>query len=284
MQKSFKGAMPKITRYTLGTMGMTDRNNPDHVKTARAGMEAGIWFHSSADYPGVSEVLKIAFREDPAHVPRLILKTDGKGPDKLKATVENQVRDLGIGKIDIAQVCGEPDVDKSFRPGCALHEMMCDLKRRGLVGNFVLENWRWTSDEALKAVRDDLFDAHTFYWNATERQASNALFDMMRARHTKILALRTLGGGTCNRDPDLPEERVQAIHAIYQRSGCASQVEFRLRFILSQPNVLTTIGGASKVERLNLYLEAERNFRPLDGKIIAEIDALHRQWYAAGAR
>lgn len=277
---TYKDKLPKISRYTLGTMGMTDKNNPDHIKTARAGMDAGIWFHSSADYPGVNEVLKIAFREDPAHVPRLILKTDGKGPDKLKATVENQVRDLGIAKIDIAQVCGEPEVDKSFRSGCELHDMMCELKQRGLVGNFVMENWRWTSGEALKAVKDDLFDAHTFYWNATERQANNELIDLMRRKNTKILALRTLGGGTYNRDPALPEERVKAINEICEHSGCVSQVDFRLRYILSQPNVLTTIGGASKVERLNLYLDAERNFEPLDRKIIESIEALHRQWYA----
>jgi aryl-alcohol dehydrogenase-like predicted oxidoreductase len=73
---------------------------------------------------------------------------------------------------------------------------------------------------------------------------------------------------------------VKAINEIYERSGCASQVDFRLRYILSQPNVLTTIGGASKVERLNLYLDAERNFEPLDRKIIESIEALHRQWYA----
>ena len=131
---------------------------------------------------------------------------------------------------------------------------------------------------AVYVVKDDLFDAHIFYWNVVNREANNELIDLVQEKQTKILALRTLGGGINN--AGVPEDRAKALDELYERSSCKSQVDFRVRFILSQPNVLTTIRGAGKVDRLKMYLDAERSFEPLPQEIIDEINALHRQWFA----
>lgn len=279
---SFRGALPAISRYTFGTGNVSDTSNPEHIKVVRAAMDAGVWFHSSDAYGngGTFEVLKKAFAEDPAHKPRCIFKVDGLGADLLRGVVEKSISGTGVDRVDVAQVCGNPP-PPTLRPGSALHDTMVELKERGLVGSYVLENFYAFSPNSIDAVGNDLFDGVIYYYNVINREVSNELYDLMWERRTPQLALRSIGGAltTFGWTADAPEMEAE-LEAAYAESGAPSRLAFRYRYPLTNPNVVTTIGATSKTQHLAELLDADRDFKPLPGEVFARIDALQRKWFA----
>ena len=279
---SFRRPFPEISRYTFGTGQVHDPSNPDHVKVVRAAMDAGVWFHTSSAYGGgsVYRVLRAAFQEAPDKIPHIIFKVDGRQADLLREAVDEQLLGTGVDHIDIAQLCGNPD-PAGLRPGSELFDAMCDLQQQGKVGSYVLENYWSFSANALEAVREDVMDGYIFYYNVVNREATNKLYLFLEQRQANILALRTLGGGPLNfNDTGDPDGAREALEAIYARSGCSSRSEFRMRFLLSIPNIRTTIGATNKLGHLQAFLETGWTGRSLDEEIVSEIKALHRKWFA----
>lgn len=284
---AFRGELPELTNYTFGTGSIGDTDNPEHIKVARAAMEAGVWFHTSAEYGkgAVFEVLKAAFAEDRAGVPHCIFKVNGEDPDRLRETVTGAIAATGVERVDIAQMCGRPSAGDDLQPGQPLHDTMCELKEQGLVGSYVLELFRPSMADSVRAVADDLFDGYIYYYNVVDREVSNELYDLMERKGSNVLSLRAVGGGAGNlgyvgdRSAIMPAMH-EAIADLFERSGCASEIEFRMRFPLSAPNVRTTIGATTKLEHLNQYLRTLGSFKPLAAEIVEEIRALHRQWFA----
>lgn len=277
-----RGQLPELSRFTYGTMslGAGAYDMAADVKVARAAMDSGVWFHTSADYGETYKVLRRAFDEDRARVPKLIVKMDAKFPEKTHAVIEGTVRDLGVERVDIAQMCWHVDaagIAGQARDNGPRWQAFCDLKKRGLVGNFVLEIWppALSCENGVEAVQNDLVDGLIFYYNLFERFVSNELFDLIEKRKTKVLALRTLGGGRAQPTQD---PKGQALEALFQKSGCRNMLEFGVRFVLSDPNVQTTICGTRRLEHLNALLDAARNFKPLDSAVVSEVKSLHRKW------
>jgi aryl-alcohol dehydrogenase-like predicted oxidoreductase len=278
--------LPPISRYTLGTANIRDKANREHIRVARAAMDAGIWFHSAAEYAegAVFDVLAAAFREDPRHIPQCIFKIKSFSPEAFRASIEEAIARTGVPRVDIAQICWYmPDIDKDLRPGCALHDAMCDMLRQGKVGNYVLEFFRPSKPNMLRIVGEELFDAYIYYHNVVNREVSNEMYDLLARKSSPVLALRTVGGGA----GDLgfsPQEEGEATRAkladLVRRSGAADEMDLRMRFPLSYPRNLTTIGATTSVAHLNAFLELGRNPRPLPPDILGEIDALHRRWFA----
>jgi len=283
---TYRNRLPQLSTFTFGTAEIRDPANPEHLKVARAAMDAGVWFHSAREYGNVYEVLKIAFKEDPKHVPPCIIKIHGGDAEKMRDAVETTLRDTRLPCIAVGQVCGQPDPVKDLRPGCRLYDTMGALQEEGKVGAYVLELWRPETPTRMELVKQDLFDAYIFYYNVVDREVPNALFDLLEGRRSKILSLRTLGGGDAKygytgvRDEKLVAAMRTALEDLYQRSGCSSRIEFRMRFPMSVPNVITTIGATAKMNHLKAFLECHRNFRPLAPEIVAEVRRLHRIWFA----
>lgn len=283
---AFRGELPELTNYTFGTGNINDTSNPEHAKVARAAMDAGVWFHTSAEYGkgGVFEVLKSAFSENPSKTPHCIFKINGRDPDLFRESVTGAIAGTGVERVDIAQVCGRPSAD-DLQPGRPLHDTMCELKEQGLVGSYILEFFRPSTADSIRAVADDLFDGYTYYYNVIDREVSNELYDLMQSKGSAVLGLRTVGGGTGSfgyagdRSAIMPAMQ-KAIAGLCERSGCTSEIEFRIRFPLSAPNIRTTIGATTKLEHLDQYLRTLGSFKPLAAEIVAEIQALHRQWFA----
>ena len=82
-----------LTSFTFGAMSLG--NDPDkmaaHVGVARAAMESGVWFHASQEYAGGGAfmILRHAFMEAPAQVPKLILKIRCDNAAVLKFDVDS---------------------------------------------------------------------------------------------------------------------------------------------------------------------------------------------------
>jgi aryl-alcohol dehydrogenase-like predicted oxidoreductase len=278
--------LQSISRYTLGTANLKDKNNPEHVRVARTAMDAGIWFHSSTEYAdgAVFATLAKAFKEDPKHIPHCIFKIKSWDKEILEQTVTEAITVLGVPRVEIAQICWYmPDADKDLKPGCALHEKMCELKEKGMVVNYVLEFLRPTTENMIRIVERELFDGYIYYHNVVNREVSNQMYDLLLSKKAPILALRTVGGGA----GDLgfaPKEEADFVRGKLrewtERSGCASEIEMRMRFPLSHQHNLTTVGATTKVKNLMSFLEMGKHHVPLPKDVLDEIDALHRRWFA----
>ena len=69
--------------YIYGTTRLGDEKIPfdERVRTARAAMEGADWFHTSHTYGDALKVLRAAFDQDRARVPKLIVKIGWKRAD-----------------------------------------------------------------------------------------------------------------------------------------------------------------------------------------------------------
>ena len=278
--------------YIYGTTRLGDQNLPfeDRVKVARAAMDGTSWFHTSHAYGNALEVLRAAFDEDAARIPRLIVKIGWKTVEELRDVVHKHLIALRLDSLDIGQLCLSDSLAEDYASGGACYEEFARLKQQGLVHRFVLEVFPWTSDVALKALRggypEGTVDGYIFYFNPLQRFPSNELWDELVARKEPMIAMRTVAGGNIHRLRDVPgyawksylQERAAEVVPIFERSGVESWTEFCVRFAHSFPLVRATVGATSKLENLQEFLAAARNIEPLPADIVDEIVKLHYRW------
>lgn len=281
-----------LSRFMYGTTRLGDESLPfaDRVKTARAAMETGIWFHTSHTYGDTFRVLRAAFDEDRAHVPPAIFKIGWNSISELRDIIRQNLEPLGLERMAIGQLCLGGQLAEEFRTGGPCYEGFKQIQQEGLVERFVLEVWPWNSHVALDALRagypDGVVDGYIFYFNPLQRFVSNELFDLLRERNEPILALRTVGGGPVHRQRDVPgaapaylQQRAAQVAPLFEQSGCATWTEFCTRFVFGYPEVRTTIGATSRIENLHEFLEAVAVREPLPAEIQRSVQDLQRSWY-----
>lgn len=285
------GRLSDLSPFIYGTTRLGDDSLPfaERVGTARAAMDAGVWFHTSHTYGDTFRVLRAAFDEDRAHVPPLIVKIGWTSIPEIRDVIRQNAEPLGLEQIALGQLClGEP-LAAEFRSGGPCYEGLRRIKDEGLVGRYVLEVWPWNSDVAVDALRsgyaEGLVDGYIFYFNPLQRFASNGLFDLIRQRDQAIIAMRTVGGGPVHRQRDVPgaapdymRERAAQVAPLFERSGCATWTEFCVRYILGVRQVRATVGATSRTEHLAGFLEAAQHWTPLPDEIQGAVQALQRAW------
>jgi len=293
--------MLPLTPFTFGCMSLGNSDDiadiRAQIKVVRAAMDAGVSFHASREYAGggAFTIMRHAFEEEPARLPKLILKIRCDNALLLKFDVEDARRRLNIGRIDIAQLVRarhdrRPVVD-DFLQGGEMWQACEKLRHEGKVGVFAMEIFESFSPDAIRAVQAGLFPAYIFYFSPGERQTSNDLFDMLMERKEPILSLRTLCGGILDpsriaqirekNSEDGAVARFEALHPIYEKTSAKSWAEFSMSFLRAFPNVLTTIAGTSSEKHLHELLEADRTAKPMAAPLADEIKTLHRKWAAA---
>lgn len=273
--------------YTFGSMslGRSEETLEQDIAVARRAMEAGVWFHSSPTYNRgfTYMVLRHAFDEARHQVPHLILKLRDGSPKLLRFEAEDACRRLGIDAIDVAQL-----VSMQRGPGCLTDQLLkggpiadelSSLRQRGLVKQAVIFVDLGNSDAGVAALASPLVDGLTLYWNACQRDCSEAAWRRIQADRIPVLALRTLAGGP--RDTESASRRQQA-DALAQASGCADDVEFALRLACSIPAIKTTIGGTATLSHLDRYLSCAASAKPLPADVVAQWDALVRDGLPTG--
>lgn len=268
---------PAPTCYTFGSMSLgaeLDHLAQD-IRTVRLAMKAGVWFHSSPTYHRgfTYMVLRMAFDQDRAHQPPLILKIRDGSPELLRFETEDACRRLGIEAIDIAQLVSmTPDLVSQLNAGGGpIVEELASLRERGLIRQAVLYLHRSNADAAVEAAANPLINGVTLYWNAVQRDSTPSAWAKIRERNIPVLALRTLGGGPA--DDRLTEKRLRLAPLLVE-TGSASEVVFNLRLAASYPEVRTTIGGTANPEHLQAFLDAARNPEPLPEKILQAVDEI----------
>jgi len=275
--------MLAFTPYTFGSMSLG--KNPAEVAqdlaVVRRAMEAGVWFHTSPTYNNgfTFMVLRMAFDADRARVPRLMIKVRDATVALMRFEVEDSCRRLGIDGIDVAQLVSMDTnpgnlVEQLRAGGGPLVDELASLRSRGLIRQAVLFINAQNSEAAVEAVAHDLIDGVTLYWNACQRDCTDAAWTAIEGRGIEVLALRTLGGGPADKGS---AAKAAELAALIKESGCRDATEFNLRLAASVPAVRTTIGGTSSPANLENYLASAANAKPLPPEILARIGQIQTQ-------
>jgi len=282
-----------ITPYVFGTtrLGHDDVPFGNRVNIALETMETGVWFHTSHQYDNALEVLAKAFKDNPNQIPKLIVKIGWHNIREIRNNIKLHLDTLGIDSIEIGQLCLEDPLKQEFENGGKCYQDLLEIKEEGLVHNWVLEVFPWTSSTAIKAIQggytNDLLSGYIFYLNPLQRFASNKLWDLLFERRETIIAMRTLSGGPVHRLRDVPgaawkdylQKRAVEIAPIFEKSDIKNWTEFCIRFAHSFPQVIATVGSTNKSENLKDFISAgSGKIEPLDQSIMDEIVKLQYHW------
>jgi aryl-alcohol dehydrogenase-like predicted oxidoreductase len=282
-----------LSPFIYGTTRLGDAGISfvERVATARAAMDLGVWFHASHQYGDALQVLRAAFAQDRAHIPRLIFKIGWHSVAEVRATVDDLTREVGVERMDIGQLCLNGELAADFAAGGPSVRALHDLRASGKVGRYVLQVFPWTSSVALEALQRGhargLVDGYIFYFNPLQRFATNPLWDALRETREPIIAMRTVAGGDVFELRDVPgaawkdylRERAGEVAPIFERSGVPSWPEFCIRFAHSFESVCGTVGSTSRPKRLEELARVGRGpLAPLDPEIIGAIERLQRRW------
>jgi hypothetical protein len=286
-------ALHGLSPYVYGTTRLGDATIgfAERVRVARAAMEYGVWFHTSHQYGDALAVLRAAFDEDRARVPRLIFKIGWNSVSEVRATVETLTRQVGIERMDIGQLCLDGELARDFAAGGSSVRALHELRAEGKVERYVLQVFPWTSHVALAALRgghaQGLIDGYILYLNPLQRFATNPLWDLLLETHSPIIAMRTVAGGNVFHLRDVPgaawkdylRERAGEVAPIFERSQVASWPEFCLRFAHGFDSVCASVGATSQLDRLaQLVAIASGPLAPLPAEDVAALVALQRRW------
>ncbi len=286
------GLLSDLSPYVYGTTRLGDERIPfeDRVSIARAAMDAGVWFHTSHTYGNALQVLRAAFDQDRARVPKLIVKIGWSTLDELRDVIRQNLEPLGLESLELGQLCLGGPLAEEFATGGPCYEGFARIRDEGLVRRFVLEVFPWTSEVPLRALRagypEGIVDGYIFYLNPLQRFASNELWGLLAERGEPIIAMRTVAGGPVHRLRDVPgaawkdylQKRAVEVAPIFEQSGIASWTEFCVRFAHSFPLVRATVGSTARPAHLAEFLAAAEDIRPLTKNLVDEITALQVRW------
>ena len=266
-----------LTRYTFGTtpLGRSLERLDDDIRLVRRVMEAGVSIHTNSLYGvplGAFVVLRLAFDEAPAQVPPIILKVRCETPRILRFDVEDALRRLGIDRVDVAQLANRPEgrepILRDLLKQGPIWTVCRELEDEGKAVTLALSIGGPTQAGTVEVVRACRFGLYVFDCNLIERRIDNGVASALEQAGGNVLALRTLAAGLL--DQDKVDRRLKvdpsgywahlaarraALEPLFHRSGCSNWVEFAVRFILSVPGVVTTIGSTSRTDHLGDLLK-----------------------------
>lgn len=281
-----------LSPYIYGTTRLGDDKIPfeERVNMARAAMNANIWFHTSHTYGNALQVLRTAFDQDRTRVPKLIVKIGWKDIHELRGVIHENLDPLGLETLELGQLCLSGPLGEDYANGGDCYTLFSQFKEEGLVRHFVLEVFPWTSDIALRAIRggypEGIVDGYIFYLNPLQRFASNELWDLLVELQEPMIAMRTVSGGNIHSLRDVPgyawkpylQQRAVEVAPIFERSGIPGWTEFCVRFAFGFPEVRSTVGSTSHLDRLHKFLIAAQKIKPLPEDIQNEIIQLQYRW------
>jgi len=272
--------MTPFTPFTFGSMSL-GRNPADvtnDLAVARRAMESGVWFHSSPTYNNgfTYMVLRQAFDENRSGVPKMILKVRDATASLMRFEVEDSCRRLGLDSIDVAQLVSmDPApgnlIDQLRGSGGPLADELASLRQRGLIRQAVLFLTPQNSDAAVEAMKSDLIEGVTLYWNAAQCDCSETAWATIREKAIPALALRTLGGGPADKNNSAKSADIAELINI---SGSRNLTDFNIRLAASEPVIQTTIGGTSSMANLEKYLKSAATAKPLSAEILQRVEKL----------
>jgi aryl-alcohol dehydrogenase-like predicted oxidoreductase len=177
---------------------------------------------------------------------------------------------LGVERIDLLQY---HVWDDSWTDAPEFRKTVEQLKRDGLIESFGLSLNRWEPANGIRAVHTGLVDAVQVIYNIFDQAPEDELFPVCRELNVGVIARVPLDegslGGKLTVDTKFPAGDWRAtyfgpenLHATVERVQRLKKIlppemtlpELAFRFILSNPEVSTTIAGMRKPEHVRQNL------------------------------
>jgi aryl-alcohol dehydrogenase-like predicted oxidoreductase len=197
---------------------------------------------------------------------------------------------LGTDAIDLLQF---HVWDDSWADEPEFRETVQKLKSDGLIKYFGLSLNRWEPDNGIKALHTGLVDAVQVIYNIFDQNPEDALFPICRMKDTAVIARVPFDEGTLTGTLTVdskwpagdwrntyfvPEnlkssvEHAEALRPLIPAGN--TMAEMALRFILSNPDVSTTIPGMRKLKNVEANCTAS-GAGPLAANLLKKLRA-HR--------
>jgi aryl-alcohol dehydrogenase-like predicted oxidoreductase len=284
-----------VTARGLGGAGLGGSYGPadecDAVETVHAAIERGINYIDTSPLYGQSERrIGLALEGSLRDKVRLSTKT-GTHPDRRGDysrdgtlwSVENSLRLLKTGYLDVVLVHDPDDLDPAFAPGGAL-EALEELKAQRVIGGIGLGvRSHAFHRRAIESGRFDLILTYNDYHPL--RTAALPLLELARRHDVGVLNGSPLAHGLLiGEDPDAlvakgrlrpPERDLNAARTLYRwcRERGLPMPGVVLQFCLRQPLIGCTLTGAKTPGELEQNLRGTTT--PLPESVWTELEALN---------
>lgn len=207
-------------------------------------------------------------------------------PEHISEFVDKSLRNLGLDSLDLIQL---HTWDDAWLEDSRIESIFEKLKTSGKVRAVGISLNRWQPWNGVQAVRAGLVDSVQVVYNIFDQNPEDELFPACREKHVAVIARVPFDEGSLTgtltseaRFPasdwrskyfsgeNLPEtlRRVEALKAILPTG--MNLPELALRFILSNPDVATTIPGMRKLRNVESNVSASGK-APLAADLLAEL-------------
>jgi aryl-alcohol dehydrogenase-like predicted oxidoreductase len=207
-------------------------------------------------------------------------------PDHIREYTEKSLANLGLPSVDLIQFHVWEDAwadDEGWQRATA------DLKREGLVNGVGISINRWEPWNALRTIKTGSIDSVQVIYNIFDQAPEDDLFPACRAHNIAVIARVPFDEGTLtgtltkeSRWPEgdwrnsyfVPEnlapsvEHAEALKPVVPDGMTMAQMA--LRFVLSNPDVSTTIPGMRTVTRVEENI-ATSDAGPLSEDLLARL-------------
>jgi len=207
-------------------------------------------------------------------------------PGHIRKYTEVSLKNLGLETVDLIQFHVWND---AWAEDERWQNAVSDLKREGLIRAFGLSLNRWEPANGIRALHTGLIDSVQVVYNIFDQAPEDELFPVCRELDIAIIARVPFDEGTLTDtltlDSKWPEgdfrnryftpenlkasvQRADALRPIIPAG--MSMPEMALRFILSNPDVTTTIPGMRTVKNVDANMAASQA-GPLDPGLIGQL-------------
>jgi aryl-alcohol dehydrogenase-like predicted oxidoreductase len=207
-------------------------------------------------------------------------------PDHIRQSTEISLTNMGLQSLDLQQFHVWTD---AWADDDRWKRAVDDLKREGLIRGFGVSINRWAPESVLKAISTGVVDSVQVVYNIFDQNPEDELFPKCRELGVAVIARVPFDegslAGALERGMTWPEgdwrnlyftpekldETLDRVAAL--REDLPSQLslpEAALRFILSCPDVSTTIPGMRRVKHVETNLAAS-DAGPLSPPLVATL-------------
>ena len=199
---------------------------------------------------------------------------------------EKSLKNLGVERIDLQQFHVWED---NWAQNDEWKEAASRLTRQGKVEAWGISVNRWEPDNSLETLRTGLIDAVQVIYNIFDQAPEDNLFPFCRDRNVAVIARVPFDEGTLTgtftKETSFPKNDWRATYFVAENlnssvdhadalkpliPGCMTMAEMAIRFILSNPDVATTIPGMRKIKNVESNLACSDG-QGLSKNLLAEL-------------
>lgn len=206
--------------------------------------------------------------------------------DHMKEYVHKSLQNIGTEQLDLVLLHGWDDVwatDERWQ------KTVKELKQEGLIQAFGISIDRWEPENSIKAIETGLIDAVEVIYNIFDQAPEDRLFPICRENNVAIIARVPFDEGTLTGkltlDSHWPEGDwrnsyfgPENLRPSMEKAGELKRIlpeemtlpEMALRFILSNPDISTTIPGMRSIKNVEANLTAVEKGK-LDPELLSKL-------------